>query len=113
MDTPTTLPAATAHPAVDDFAEFLTTTYTPYLTACHDRGWNTEFVFSLSGYALRICDAYSGPVDVTDDNRPLPASPADAERWLLSSSVGVAWIPADASVSEWANTIDVLMRAGR
>lgn len=111
MDTPTN--TATNNPAVDDFAEFLTTSYATYLHACHERGWNTEFVFSLSGYALRICDVYAGPVEITDGNRPLPAAPTDAERWLFSSGVGTASLPTGADVDAWTNTVEGLLHAGR
>lgn len=102
---------------LDDFAEFLADAYVDFTTACEEQGWVAEFVFHPAGHVLVIHDVLSGPVEVTDDGHPLPASPEDVDHWLLTSGVGTRRIPgstpAAASVAAWVASVAVLMAAGR
>lgn len=99
--------------ALDDFAEFLADSYAEWTTACEEQGWVARFAFHPAGHVLVVHDVLSGPVEVTDDGRPLPASPLDVTGWLLTSHVGTQRVPATASVSSWTHAVAVLLAAGR
>lgn len=105
--------ASLVEAGLDDFAEFLADAYADWLSVCEERGWEARFVFQPAGHVLVIHDALSGPVEVTDDSRPLPAAPADATGWWLTSHVGSQRVSATATAQAWAGAVEVLLAAGR
>lgn len=73
-----------SQPGLDDFAEFLASTYAPLINALALRGVNAEVVRGGTGHYLLMATSDGAQVEVTDHGKPLPASYADVAGWLVT-----------------------------
>lgn len=96
---------------VNDFAEFLTTSYAEYLSACADHGWDPVFAYTPTGHTLTIVAPSGARVEVLDQNRPLPDHPANVTEWWLITDTAHTRVAAPVPVTDWAARINDLLVA--